>query len=102
MILGALIISEVYWSLSSYLGKWVQYGTVVPVFMGPCSIFYPKNPGPQTDRVLRSRIPAMEGPTPAMDSPRILRVYIYKDHIIMCSVRTERKTKKRPTLHYTP
>ena len=38
------------------------------------SAYYPKNPGPQTDRVVRPRTPAMEGPTPAMDSPRILRV----------------------------
>ena len=36
---------------------------------------YPKNPDPQTHRVLRARTPAMEGPTPAMESPRILRVY---------------------------
>ena len=28
----------------------------------------------QTDRVLRTRAPAMEGPTPAMETPRILRV----------------------------
>ena len=35
--------------------------------------FHPKNPGPQTDRVLRVQAPAMEGPTPAMESPRILR-----------------------------
>ena len=34
----------------------------------------PKNPDPQTHRVLRARTPAMEGPTPAMESPRILRV----------------------------
>ena len=34
----------------------------------------PKNPGPQTDRVLRARTPAMEGPTPAMESLTILRV----------------------------
>ena len=34
---------------------------------------HPKNPGPQTHRVLRVRTPAMEGPTPAMESPRILR-----------------------------
>ena len=32
----------------------------------------PSTPGPQTDRVLRARTPAMEGPTPAMESPRIL------------------------------
>ena len=34
---------------------------------------YPKNPGSQTDRVLRAQTLAMEGPTPAMESPRILR-----------------------------
>ena len=34
----------------------------------------PKNPDPQTHWVLRVRTPAMEGPTPAMESPRILRV----------------------------
>ena len=38
---------------------------------------FPKNPGPQTDRVLRVRTPAMEGPTPAMESPRILRVGVF-------------------------
>ena len=35
--------------------------------------YYPENPGTQIDRVLRPRTPAMEGPTPAMDRPRILR-----------------------------
>ena len=34
------------------------------------------HPDPQTHRVLRARTPAMEGPTPAMESPRILRVTI--------------------------
>ena len=37
-------------------------------------IQFPENPDPQTHRVLRARTPAMEGPTPAMESPRILRV----------------------------
>ena len=35
---------------------------------------YPKNPGPQTHKVLRVQAPAMEGPTPAMEIPRILWV----------------------------
>ena len=37
-------------------------------------IHCPKNPDPQTHRVLRAWTPAMEGPTPATESPRILRV----------------------------
>ena len=52
----------------------LQRGEVGRLVRRVAQLLGPSTPGPQTDRVLRARTPAMEGPTPAMESPRILWV----------------------------